>query len=112
MDSKKVHRVKLPYRSRNVRRLVKYLEPVRVSNKEFFIWFIEGSDSDYYCLVAGKKYEVLFEERLENDTLSGLRLRLKIPTGVVDNKIVWSAKWVRSMYMVDKINCDRCIEEL
>lgn len=103
--------IKLPYRTRNVKKLVMYLRPVKLLNN-IFVWNVEREGRGYYCVVFGENYRVVFEDRIESDVLSGLKFKLRIPKGMVDSKIVWEAKWIKSMFVVNEVRCDHIVKSL
>jgi len=103
--------IRLPYRARNVKKLVAYLEPVRPFDN-VFVWLVGRREGNYYCIVFGKDYKVVFEDKIKNDVLSGLKFKLKVPKGMVDDKVVWKARWIKSMFVVDEIKCDHIAKSL
>jgi len=103
---KDVRPVRLPYRSRNLNRLLKRLEPKRLESAGAFVWAVELTGRRLCCVVRGSEYRVEFSRVRVRDVLSGLESRLRVPKGLVDHKVVWEARWDGSNYVVDKLSCD------
>jgi hypothetical protein len=102
--------VQLPYKSRNVKRLLERLKPKEIlseGKEKLFIWGLEERGVKYYCLVKGQKYNIEFINIIVKDRLSGLRSRLRIPRGTVDGKVVWEARWTGEFLVVNSLKCEK-----
>ncbi len=99
--------IKLPYKSRNVKRLVKVLKPkvIKINRENLFVWNIEKLNVRYLCLVKGSEYKVVFRRVRTKDFLSGLYTKISVPLAFIDDNIIWKAVWNGSLYVVNDVFC-------
>lgn len=99
--------MRLPYKSRDPRRIIRMLEPKAcdISGIRIYVWQYREGLSCYTCLYAGSLYESRLTKVRVRDSLSGLVEMLRAPIGLVDGNVVWEAKWSGSEFVVDRLRC-------
>ena len=107
-DSCKPRVIKLPYKSRDPGRLAEVMEPAicDVGGLRFYVWGYCRELACRLCIVPGSEYKVIWERVSVSDKLSGLREHLRVPRGLVDDKLVWRAVWDGMLFRVDDITCN------
>ncbi|WP_460123236.1 hypothetical protein [Stetteria hydrogenophila] len=95
--------LRLPLKSRDAGRLAGRLTPAR--GEEFYVWLVSRGGSCFACIVYGSSFSVDMEREAVRDPLSGLTMRLPVPSGRVDGFLVWRGSWRRGLLVVDSLNC-------
>ncbi len=103
--------IELPVRSRNVNMIIKRLEPIiyEYRGNAYNLWVICRGFECSLCIVRNA-YRVEVERVKVLDKLSGLRHMLPRVFGVVDRRIIWSARWNGESFIVDEIKCDALLD--
>lgn len=87
------------YRSRNPARIEEILQPVDLPG--MYAWIIKEDGVFRVVLYKGSQYRVKKRRRWMNDGLSGLRLRLVVLEGYVDDRLIWRSVWRATQYGVE-----------
>ncbi len=87
------------YRSRNPARIEKVLQPVELAG--MYAWVLEEDGVFRIILYKGSRYRVERRRVWRSDSLSGLRLRLVMLEGYVDDRLVWRTAWHATQYSVE-----------
>ena len=97
------HALLLPYKSRNPRSLIRILEPVEgaIGAAKFYLTLIKSRLECFACIARGSRYRVSWIESTVYDKLSGLRVRLRIPRGIIDSKVYWAPVWDGEFLKID-----------
>lgn len=88
--SRGLHVIRLPLKGRNIAKMIKRLEPLRVGDAN--IWILCDNMKCWTCISYGE-YNVIRNNVMVYDRLSGLRHRVPTAVGVVGDRIVWKIIW-------------------
>lgn len=95
--------VRLPIKSRNLRRIIARLRPLTVDGVN--IWIL---CEDLHCraCIARGVYKVILKSVRASDVLSGLRHEIGIAEARAGGNLIWRTSWTGDMYRVEWIHCD------